>query len=272
MHDARDDEFGPGPHPHEVRTVLRQVSAYRRLCEQVRRKSTGSLVFGGIMLAVWYFAIPDGLKYSLYGIVYLALGLLEVCVGLLNRLWPTPEGVMLDGLVLIAFGGWNVAREVLVWQKMLPGGGRVNPVFVLFGLYWLFHGLQVARSYFGIKRAMPATPSREDIRWFDGLVRELRDADPREDPAALALPTDPFLTGKLIGDTAFFLEPSGEVLIVAREDVHLERVESPDSEKPPRGYLSIERAEFPPFKLSEANWSNYVAWKREGGEDPLAAN
>lgn len=263
-----DDYNDPPPDPHETRSVLRQVAAYRELCNTVRRKSTGSLIFGGIMLAVWYFAIPDMAKYTPFGIVYLALAMLELCVGLLNRFWPTAEGILLDGLVLIAFGLWNLARQALVWQNVLPG--PVNPVLALFGMYWVFQGFQTSRSYFQIKRAFPATPTAEHLRWFDGLVRELRRADPREDNRELALPTEPFLTGKLLGDTAFFLDPPGNVIIAAREDVSIDRSESDDPERPPRGYLSIEGVEFPPFKLSDANWNNYVSWKREGGEDPLA--
>jgi hypothetical protein len=262
-----DDEYRE-PDPHEVRTVLRQVAAYRKLCEQVRRKSIGTLVYGAIMLAIWYFVIPNGFKFNLYGVVFLGLALLELCVGLLNRFWPTAEGLILEGLVLMVFGGWNVVREVLGWLKVVPG--PVSPFFVVFGILWAYQGIQTIRSYFFTKRAFPVSPNAEDIRWFDGLVRELRDADPRQDPRSLAIPTDPFLTGKLLGDSAFFLEPSDEVLIVARSDVHLDRVESEDRDRPPRGYLMIEGIPFPPFKLSDANWANYVAWKREGGEDPLA--
>lgn len=255
--------------PNEMRQTLRQVAAYREVCNAVRRKSTGALFFGGIMLAVWYLAIPDFLKFKPFGLVYLILAMLELCVGLLNRIWPTAEGILLDGLVLFAFGLWNVARQVLVWQNLVPG--QVNPVLAVFGLYWLFQGVQTIRSYFALRRAMPMTPTTEHLRWFDGLVRELRDADPREDATSVAFPTEPFLTGKLLGDTAFFLDPSGSVLITTRSDVHLERVESEDPDRPPRGYLSVEGLQFPPFKLSDANWNNYVAWKREGGEDPLAA-
>ncbi len=257
------------PDPAETRHVLRQVAAYRDRCELVRRKSTHALIWGGVMVGMWYFLFPDRFKFSEYGLIHLGLGLLELSVGVLNRFWPTVEGILLDGLVLFAFGLWNVVRHVLVWQKVMPP--PANPVLTFFGAYWMFLGLQSAREYFHLRAAMPSRPTREHLRWFDGLVRELRHADPRDDASALAIPTDPFLTGKLLGDNAFFLDPNGHVIIAARRDVTLERVEADDPERPPRGYLSVEGAEYPPFKLSEANWNNYVAWKREGGEDPLAA-
>ena len=63
--------------PDEVRYVLRRVAAYREVCERVRKGSTGSLIFGGIMLAIWQWALPENLKFEWFGIVYLALAILE---------------------------------------------------------------------------------------------------------------------------------------------------------------------------------------------------
>lgn len=272
MNDNLDhhDHDTHAPDPYETRQVLRQVAAYREVCESVRRKSTGSLVFGGVMLAIWYFLDGQRGNWSPFSIIYLSLGLLEVSVGLLNRIWPSAEGILLDGLVMLAFAGSNLVRQYFAWKMF--GQVGISPVLLVFGVIWLLQGIQTIRSYFQLRRAMPATPTREHLRWFDGLVRELRDADPRDDPKAVAFPTEPFLTGKLLGDTAMFLDQSGAITITVRQDVTLERVESSDPERPPRGYLSIDGSEFPPFKLSDANWNNYVAWKREGGEDPLARN
>ena len=78
--------------PEEVRYVLRRVAAYREVCERVRKGSTGSLIFGGIMLAIWQWALPENLKFQWFGIVYLALAILEFGSGVLNRLFPSAEG------------------------------------------------------------------------------------------------------------------------------------------------------------------------------------
>jgi hypothetical protein len=119
-------------------------------------------------------------------------------------------------------------------------------------------------------RGMPARPTGDQLRWFNGLLADLRDADPKADPRALAIPTEPFLTGLLLGDTAFFLDPGENVYVLTRRQVNLEFENSPDPDRPPRGYLTLGHTEFPPFKLSAANWENYAAWKRQGGEDPMA--
>ena len=131
-----------------MRYVLRRVAAYREVCERVRKGSTGALIFGGIMLAIWYLALPDKLKYDWFGLVYLALACLEFGSGLLNRLFPSAEGVLLAAVVLMCFGGWNIAREVLIWQKIMafPGGGGVQPLFVVLGGMWLLQGFRQAQG------------------------------------------------------------------------------------------------------------------------------
>lgn len=242
----------------EKRATLRRVAAYRALCDRVRRSALGTLFFGGLMFAFWQFAIPDGLKWTLFGKIYLGLAVLELTVGALNRFFPSAEGVLLEAVVLIAFGGWNLAREVMIWQGMLPG--RPTTLFVVFGAYWILQGVALVRTYFQLRKEFAERPSAEHIRWFDELAKEVRDADPKTDPTALALPTQPFLTAKLLGDTAFFTDGAGEVIIVAREAVELE-MDIPDPERPPVGRLSISGVSFQPFTLTKANWENYSAWK-----------
>ena len=255
--------------PEEVRFILRRVAAYREVCERVRRGSTGALIFGGIMLAIWYFALPEKLKYDWFGIVYLSLACLEFGSGVLNRLFPSAEGVLLAALVLMSFGGWNIAREVLIWQKLVvfPGGGGVSPLFIVLGVMWLFQGFRQAQGYLQLRREFSDRPTGAQIRWFNGLLREVKYADPKTDPQAVFFDTVPPLTGKLLGDTAFFVERGDATLIVSRRDVRLEREEL-GGDRPPRGYLSIRGAEFQPFPLGTKTWENYVQWKREGGEEP----
>jgi hypothetical protein len=240
--------------------TLRRVATYRALCDRVRRSALGTLLFGALMFAFWYFVFPDKLKWELFGKVYLGLAVLELTVGVLNRFFPSAEGVLLEGLVLIVFGGWNLAREILIWQGVIPG--QRSTIFVVFGAYWVLQGLNQARTYFHLRKEFAERPSAEHIRWFDELAREVRDADPKADPMALALPTQPFLTAKLLGDTAFFTDGAGEVIIVAREEVNL-GMEIPDPERPPVGYLTISGVAFEPFRLSRENWENYCGWKGE---------
>jgi hypothetical protein len=268
--DDRDDPYDdqldePEPDAAELRQVMRQVSAYRAICQQIRNKSNGMIFFGLFMIGIWYFLDGRRNNWDIFSILYLSLGLLELSVGLLNRLWPSPEGILLDGVVMFGFAASNGVRQYLAFQAF--GQAAINPVMLVFAALWFFQGLQTIRSYFAIKKLMPIRPTKANLRWFDGLVQELRDADPKEDPRALSLPTEPFLTGKLLGDNAFFLDPSQTVLVASRRDVELVPARS-EEEGRPFVRLFIDGEDFPPFRVSEANWSNYVAWKREGGEEP----
>jgi hypothetical protein len=266
--DDRDDPYDdrldePEPDAAELRQVMRQVSAYRAICQQIQ-KGSGSMIFLGLfMLGTWYFLEGQRNNWSIFSILYLSLGLFQLCVGLSNRLWPSPEGILLSGVWVIAYTGSNFLQEYLKFQL----GMAINRGFIIIDVFLLFQGLQTFRSYFAIKKVMPIRPTKANLRWFDGLVLELRDADPKEDPRALSLPTEPFLTGKLLGDNAFFLDPSQTVLVASRRDVELVPVRS-NEEGRPFVRLFIDGEDFAPFRVSEANWSNYTAWKREGGEEP----
>jgi hypothetical protein len=261
LYDDRLDE--PEPDAAELREVMRQVSAYRAICQQIRNKSNGMIFFGLFMLGIWYVIFGQSNIWDIFSILYLSLGILELSVGLLNRLFPSPEGILLDGVLMFAFAASNGVRQFVEFQAGRP----INPMMMIFAALWFFQGLQTVRSYFAIKKLMPIRPTKANLRWFDGLVKELRDADPKEDPRALSLPTEPFLTGKLLGDNAFFLDPTQTVMVASRRDVLMipARV---DREGRPLVALLIEGEEYPMFRVSEANWSNYTAWKREGGEDP----
>jgi hypothetical protein len=247
--------------------ILQRVAAYYALCERVRKSSVGSLVFGGIMLSVWYFLLPDRLKCDWFGIVYLVLASAEFGTGLLNRFAPSAEGVLLDGLVLMLFGGWNVLREALTWQGILPG--QVSGLFVFFGLYWCYQGLQHCKNYGVLRKLFAERPTWEHIRWYNGLLKEVRFADPKEDAQSLALPTRPPITAKLLGDIAFFTIVAGEPIITTRDQVTIALIDSDESNARPEAVLAIEGNMFHPFPISAANWENYRRWKAEAPQQPI---
>lgn len=250
--------------PEEARYILRRVAAYRSLCESVRKGSTGALVLGGIMLAVWWFLL-GAVQFEWYGIVYLVLASLEFGSGLLNRLFPSAEGVLLGAVVLLAFGLWNVVRYVLAWQKIIlvPGGNEI--IFAVLGAMWTLQGFRQVQNYLRIRREFAERPTGAQIRWFNDLLREIKFADPKVDAQAVFFDTRPSMTGKLLGDTAFFVEPGDQTIIVSRREVRLER-EDRGPDRPPRGHLTISGIDFAPFPLGTRTWENYVAWKREGGQ------
>src|SRR5690349_14406751 len=97
----------------QKRAVLRNVAAYRVLCQRVRRGATGGLIFGAFMLGIWYLIPNRGQfgKFSPFGLIYLGLAALEFTVALWNKVRPSAEGVLMDGLVLTVFGASTLLRQ-----------------------------------------------------------------------------------------------------------------------------------------------------------------
>lgn len=259
------DDWQQGEHR---RAVLRNVAAYRDLCQRVRSTATGGLLFGAFMLGIWWFLIPPKEQFGPFGLIYLGLAGLEFAAALWNKVAPSAEGVAIDGIVLLLFGGSHLVRQAVLWQA--GGGGRTSILLVLFGCYWVYQGVSHLRSYWHLRRAFAERPTAEHMRWFEGLVREARNADPANDDDALDLATRPPVRGKLLGDTAVFVVGgTRDVLIVARDDVRIDRTQGKDPDRGPDGYLVIEGEAFGRFPLDGDNWRNYAKWKGTAGDPPV---
>lgn len=253
------------PEAEQTRAVLRNVAAYRHLCQQIRKKANWGLGFGAFMLFIWY-ELPGREKFGPFGLIYLGLACVEFAAALWNKIRPSAEGVLIDALVLLTFGGANLVRAYLRWQVT----GRVDPFYVLIGGYLLFAGISHARSYASLARAFAMRPTGAHLRWFAELLREVRQADPENDPDALDLPTRPPIRGKLLGDSAIFLQAGADLpIIAARQDVEIEREPAKESDKPPTCYLLIEGLDFGRFPLDPENWRNYARWKADDTEPPV---
>lgn len=244
-------------HGELQRATLRKVAAYRELCNHVRSKSKSSLIFGGLMLLLWY-AMPAGMQFKTFGLIYLGLAGFEFVAGAMNRFFPSAEGILIDGFVVIAFGLTNLGR-----QAMLIADGK-SPQWLLLGLgaYLIYIGWSHVGTYRQLRRAFAERPTADHLRWFDGLVREVRDANPERDADALDLPTARRLRAKLLGDTAVVLSGKHDVLIVGRNDVDLVR------EGEGLAAAIVDGLDYGPCRLSDDNWRNYAQWKAEGQQPP----
>ena len=250
----------------DKRSALRRVVAYRELQATVRRGARGSLFFGAVMLAIWYALFGQNDDFGVFSLAYLTIGSLEFAVGLWNRFAPSAEGVFFDGVVLLLFGSATLMRQYLMWQGQMAG--RPSTFSLLFGAYWVWQGISHIRAYGGLRRAFAQRPTTQHIRWFDGLLQEIKYSDPETDDDVLDLPTSPRTKVKLLGDTAILVFPgSGETVIVAREDVTIRpgRVVA-DRDRLPEATLLIHGTDLGDFTLEPDNWRNYTRWKGTDGQ------
>ncbi len=254
--DFRDDAPPTGA---ETREMLRNVAAYRAVVGAVRGSAWSSLAFGAFFTGIWYFAIPDNQKTNAFGLLYLGLGVLELTVGLLNLLKPTLEGILFDGVVLVVFGVQSAARQLLLVGAPSP--------WLLLSAYWVYSGVQRCRNYFQIRRAFPVRPTPANLRWFNDMIRDVRAADPANDPTALDLASKPPLRAKLIGDSAFLVASGTDDLIIlaADEFALIANGFEGDDMRVTTGFLMLQGVSREPFPIDADNWRNFSDWKRANG-------
>lgn len=240
----------------EMRIRLQQVAAYRGLCQSVRRSGRGNVFFALLMLflayVTWQLGPPNWVL-----ILYVALAVGELAVGLFKSVAPSAEGVLFDGLVLLAFALFNFGIAAMRMQA----GGRPSPVVIFLSLYMLFGSFSRFKVYGRLRQLFAERPTADQLAWFDGLVQEIRAADPQSDELALDLPTQPRWQVKLFGSTAFFVTARGETVVVAGSDEFLiERERKDHGTGRRRARLWIHGQLFPEFGITDASWQNYLKW------------
>lgn len=237
-----------------MRQELQRVAAYRELCATVRRGGRHNAVFAAIMLLLAVSVIQAGGVVS--GYIFGALALAELLIGVWKWLAPSAEGVLLDGVVLLAFGGWNIVRNGLAVQA----GGQVHGFSVAIGLFLVWGAVGRFRAYGQLRRLFADRPTRDQLAWFDDLAAEIRHSDPESDPTALDLPTKPHWVGKLLGSTAFLVARNGETAVVAGPwDVDLVRKGKPGRHGD-RVVLMLYGQVTQPFEVDAATYDNFQAW------------
>jgi hypothetical protein len=244
--------------------LLNQVNLYRELRRDVRRGSTGTLIFGAIMLAIWYGVFGTRNDYGVFSLVYLTLGCLEVAVGLLNRLNPSPEGVFFDGLLLLLFGTATLARQLFIWQGMIRG--FLSPISLIFGGYWLWQGYHHLQAYRHLRKIFPLRPQAKHLRWFEELLAEIRQAEPENDPTVLHLKTSPPIKVKLLGKIVFLLLPESEEIMILH-DFEFSMTPLPYEESTQQPLASVWISEIGNLEcpLDPINWGNYTKWAEKTG-------
>src|SRR5688572_2149926 len=115
-----------------MRLQLQKVAAYRELCRGVRRSGRENAVFAAIMMGFAYYAYQNGVN-PLVLVIYGTLIAGELAVGLYKWFFPSAEGHLLDGIVLLVFAAVYLGVQFLVLQA----GMAANPVVLFLGLFLL---------------------------------------------------------------------------------------------------------------------------------------
>jgi hypothetical protein len=243
----------------EMRLRLQQVAAYRELCRGVRRSGRENVVFACVMMFLAYLASqgPGGARPFVIALYAVLVGG-ELLVGLFKWLFPSAEGILLDGVVLLIFAAFNLGLQY--WA--LQNGGRLDPVIIFLGLFMLMGAVGRFKSYGQLRRLFAERPSAEHMAWFDELVHEIRAADPQADELALDLATRPHWKVKLFGTTVFFVSARGSAVWVAGpDDFEILREKADRGTGRRRALLRVHGRSYPEFEIADASWSNYQKWR-----------
>jgi hypothetical protein len=252
--------------PSEMLVGFRQVVAYRAIIKHISQSANGTLVWGAIMTGLWVMRYqragqPDWDKMPPYLYFHLALAVSEIVVGLWKKFAPSPFTFLLDAALLLGFAAVNGWFAYLRYQR-----GIVDPISLGLMAYMLLLAYQQFQAWVQINRALLYRPSREQLAKFDEIVRDVRKADPEADSSALDLRTRPGWRALLLGDIAFFVASTGDVVVAHKAEVDLE-IESEEEEETNGpgetrpAILWLPGGQFGPFPLDPRNAANFVAWK-----------
>lgn len=244
-----------------MRLRLQQVAAYRELCRSVQRSGRENVVYAVLMLGLAYFIYSTGGNLNeQVALVFGALALGELFVGLYKWFVPSAFGLFLDGVVMLVFAALN---GLLAYNRFQAGGG-VNPINVFFGLFMLFGAMNRFKAYGALRALFAERPDPDHMAWFDDLVREIQGSEPHSDRLVLDLPTTPYWKAKLLGATAFFVAVTGSAVWVAGPDDFTLRREKIDRGTGRRkALLSIYGEAYPEFEIDDKSWDNYTRWIAE---------
>ncbi len=242
----------------EMRMTLARVAAYRKVCDHVRAGASSTMFTGALFLGFAYlnYSMIGRFHPILYGQIILGVG--ELLVGLWKKFRPSPECVLLDGILISVYVASVAIRQYQRYQAI----GSFDPVSIMFGVWFGFNALNTFRAYGQLRRLFVERPTAEHLAYVDGLVEEIRASSPDTESTALDLPTYPQLKVKLLGEIAFVVDiKTGDLSLFGRDHFDIERIESSVRDKPPIGSLTVDGQELPEFTLSDANWANYTKWK-----------
>ena len=250
-----------------MRFRLQQVAAYRALCATIRRSGRQNVGFALLMLGLAYYTFEQGANPFVV-LLYSALGLAELAVGLFKWVYPSAEGVLLDAIILVLLAMWNLGWQGLaLWAQQNGANVRVrgpDTFLVLLGIFMLWSAVGRFRAYAQLRRVFAERPTRDQIAWFDELAYEIRTADSMSDHQAIDLPTRPRWKAKLLGTIAFFAQVRSEAFVIAGPgDFEIVRERTDHGTGYRKARFRLYDQSFPEFSIDDASWDNYRKWMAE---------
>jgi len=191
---------------------MQRFADYRNTCKFLLKSGKEGIFIGCFFLLLAWLNFNQGVTDYLY----FALGACELLIGLRNRYYPSATGVILDGLMLIILGVWNLS-----WQAIAVAQGA-QPFWFngFFGILVIVMGVRRTLRYPRVKKAFDDPPTEEQMAWFDEIIKEIKEADVAADADAVEFKSGFLWKGKRYGENVIFADKLDmETLIVDRRDI-----------------------------------------------------
>jgi hypothetical protein len=191
---------------------MQKIADFRTTTRYLKRGGRSSIVFGCIFLFLGALVFQG----QLHNYLYLGLGVAELFVGLHNRFRPSAAGVVLDAVMLLLLGVWNLANQLLLFNAGVP-----PEIFgLVFGVLVIGIALQRFRKYPRAREAFAEPPTEEQLAWLDELIVEIQAADPATTPDLVEFRSGFPWKVRRLGDVLVLVDKlDTENLIVDRHDL-----------------------------------------------------
>jgi hypothetical protein len=160
-------------------TGLQKTADFLVVRKKLRQGGKASLVLGVISILVG--AIHMAVN-PIFGVINLPLAYVQILVGLWNRVAPSAEGILMDGVGFLTVGLCNLGFGIL----LLAFRGVPNvEAFILAIVQISWAGRRLIKDYPQFKEALRHQPPREDRDALDALIKKIATTK-SEGPGAFA--------------------------------------------------------------------------------------
>jgi hypothetical protein len=196
---------------------LHQIAEYRRARKMLRTSGWGALVFGVINIAIAIY----WLQFSPINAILLFIALALLGVGIWEVVYPIAAAAIIDGLIAITLGLWNIFVTII--NQAAGGPPQVHGiVFTVFMMSW---GVSRFVMYRRFEDGLREAPEPEALERLDKVVAKIKKLKSSEADdiigfriAARFMRPQQDFKGQLGANAAIFIDKRGHDVLVAHKD------------------------------------------------------
>jgi hypothetical protein len=190
--------------------TLQKTADYLLVYRRLRTLGRTSILLGIFNLLISFASFQQPFLSAVLGVI----GLCLVVEGAWLLAFPSPQGVLLEGMVLLVVGGGELS--IVLYDYFFLGNLHLMIGFL--GMMHLVGSVRWFRSYSRFHDVMHDPPPAEDLKGMDRLFQVLQRSGERN-PGVVQFTAPPRIwKGLLSRDLVLFVDNLRQQAIVARKD------------------------------------------------------